>query len=723
MRGAWLALVCLVACVQPASEELGAPGRALLSIVKRQPEGWFGWASDGSSERRSLTLRSGEELYLLELSESLAQLGLAPGLVEITDQPCIGDEAQLPLPARSSARGSLAADGVMRSLSAAELESRLASLFLRTAPVECPLGCAQVRGGALRCVDPCPELVSVDAPLPPAPPEPPSPCAESGPCAPFAVEGPCPLGTAKMLGAYECQPVGAACGPDLSAWPVVAPGAVYVDGRGVPAVQATAALQAAIDDPSTNVIAVRGVFAADQVVLVAEDRAVSIIGLCTDAVSLPPLRAEGQLELRNVSISAPTGDGLNLGSLARLIGVRIVGPATGIQGGRAADLHLRDVLIEDVDTGIASEGRVDAEGLVVRARQFGVIASRAELQLRRSRVQGLPMLSEGGLYAADSTVAVAHLAIDGAGRDAIALVRGTAQVEHLWTHNSFGAAIRLTSGSLSLKRAVFAAAGEHGLIAYRSRATLVEDLLLEQSLVGPADSDAINFSAEDGELVAAYTLRRVKISGAALGNAVVLWRADAGTADPSRCPEGPTCNLIEDLDIEGSVGDLDDSVAVQAGTSATVFRRVRVREWRDVGFSLGPEGYALIEDWTHESSVRTEFGFRLNNPLLFARLKRVSLRDVVVGIDVAAGDVGFEHLRIAAADTGLRRGTGLDDTDLAVEHFDLRTDQSVVTIQELANIRHKLEDGQLQSQSGPPVLGAQCSNPYLGLDRVRLLTP
>lgn len=714
--------------MQPAGGDLNNSGQALLSIVKLRPGGWFAWGSDGVSEKRSITLRSGEELYLLGLEESLYELGLAPGIVEVTGQSCIGGEAQFPLPARRSARGWALADGELRSLTDVELESRLASLFLRAPSVECATGCAQIRAGALWCVEPCPGLVEVQAPTPPAPPHPPRACPEGDSCAPFAVEDPCEvLGTARLLGAFQCRPVGAACGTDLRAWPEVGPDAVYVDAlgdsTGIPPGRGRPDLQAAIDDPSTTVIAVRGIFDSDEVVLVGEDRVVSIVGLCTDAVSLPPLRAEGELELHNLSITAMGGDGLNLGSVALLDGVRIVGPRTGIQGGPRADLNLREVLLEDVDIGIASQGRLDAEALVVRARQVGISVTNAELQLRRTRVQGLPMLSEGGLYAADSTIAVDHLGIEGAARDAIALVRAAAVIQDLWTHQSLEAAVRSTDGSLTLRRAVFAAAGTHGIIAYRSRATEVEDLLLEQSTSIPSDSDAINIRAEEGEFVDAYTLRRVKISGASFGNGLVLGKAALGTGDPTLCPNGPTCNLIEDLDIQGSVGDLDDSVAVQAGISATVFRRVRIRDWRDVGFSLGPGGYALVEDWSHQSSVRTVFGFRMNNPLLFARFKRVDVQDVVVAIDVAAGDVAFDHLRVAAAGTGLRRGTGLNDTTLGVSNFDIRTDDAAVTIQELARIRHELKSGQVQSQDGPAVLGAECSNPYLGLDQVRLLPP
>lgn len=728
MRTAWIASALLISCVRPESSPLGISGQATIGLVQRPPDAWLGWIDDGSGAHQLFALREGDQVYLLEPQDPPEVLGLAPGALDVTDQACIDSELQRPLPPLASARGLELVDGGLRPLGEEVVDQRLASVFLRSAPRLCKVGCPTVQDGSLRCVDPCPPLIEPEAPTAPTPPTPPNPCPDADPCAPFAAEPACPPGSARMLGSYDCEPVGTECGPDLKLWPAAGATAVYVDAdgdpTGIPAGQSRPDLQAALDDPNNEVIVVRGRFDRTRLVVVGPERQLTIVAHCPAAAVLPPLQILGRVELRDVSIDAARVAGLSVEGTVRLNGVHIMGPGNGIQGGTAADVVLRDVLIEDVEVGIASEGKVDVERLAVRGRTMGVSVSRAQLTLRRARLEGLPVFTGGALQAIGSTATVAQVAVDGAGGLAVSFSGGTAVVEDLWTNRTEGTAVYAAEVGIQLRRISINNAGTRGLVGHRTRALVLEDYSLDQGPGPPIDSDGLTLSADPGETTRAVRLQRLKIRGDRFGNVVSLSPTANGFTATTACPLGRSCNLVEDLDIEGSVNNERDSVAVQAGLSTTVYRRVRLREWRDTGFSMGPDAFADIEDWTHESSVRSDFGFRLNHVGLVADLRRVALRGVVVGFEVAAGNISVAQLRVTESATALQRGIGLQDTNLKVEDFDLRTTSAVLAIQELSNIGlYRLERGQLESQAGTPILGAECSNQYLGLDQVRLLTP
>jgi hypothetical protein len=728
MRWAWIGLASLLSCVRPQTADPIVPGDATLGIVRRAPNGWLGWLDDGTRAVEAFALREADQIFLLEPQDSPEVLGLRPGSLEVTDQACIEAELQQPLPPLKEARGFELVDARLLPLDEGLVEQRLSQVFLRSGIQVCEVGCVEIRDEVLRCSDPCPALIEPEAPAPPNPPTPPNPCPSGMACAPFAAEPPCPAGNARMLGSSECRPVGAECGPDLRQWPTVGPLALYVDadsdGAGIPNGQGRPNLQAALDELSTGVIAVRGRFDPNDLVVVGQNRDITIVGHCPAAVVLPRLQILGQAELRDVSIGRGSATSLHVEGSARLSGVHVMGPAGGIQGGADSELVLRDVLLEDVQFGIASEGMVDAERIVVRGREVGITVSQAQLTLRRARLEGAPTFTAGALHALATTTTVAHVAIDGSRGEAVSLYGGHAVVEDLWTHRTEQAAMGVRGAGVQLRRLAFTDAGTRGIVGYRTRTFILEDFSLEQGPSTPNDSDAITMAADDGEAIRAYTLRRIRIRGDRFGNVVSLWPAADGFSAAEACPQGRSCNLVEDLDIEGSVNNERDSVAVQAGLSDTVYRRIRLREWRDSGFSIGPSAYADVEDWSHESSVRTDFGFRLNHPGLVVLLRRVALRGVVIGFEIAAGNIGIAELSVADAVTALRRGISLQDTNLEVERFDLRTQSGALAVQELANIgAYELRQGQVFSQDGVPILGAECSNPYLGMDQVRILTP
>jgi hypothetical protein len=224
MRALGCALaIGLAGCANVAKLDLpSAPGsRSLLFVVLapgRDPSVYaLGAEGDG---RAVVSLNRSDELYALFLTETLAEIELEAGPIEMPPR----DRPGRPLPeALASFILDRASGETWRALSAPSAE--LAGVRLPARPLSScgDPSCVRRRGGAAFCETPCaaPDWKSRIAP--PIPPERPriQPCPDRWTilrddfgletCAPAEAAPDCDVGDAQLLGDASCSPLGAPC--------------------------------------------------------------------------------------------------------------------------------------------------------------------------------------------------------------------------------------------------------------------------------------------------------------------------------------------------------------------------------------------------------------------------------------------------------------------------------------------------------------------------------
>ncbi|MBK6686269.1 MAG: right-handed parallel beta-helix repeat-containing protein [Deltaproteobacteria bacterium] len=287
-------------------------------------------------------------------------------------------------------------------------------------PLPTPIECV-AQGGCLAlasalapvCVTPCPTPSEVEAPAPPLMPllpSPPSPwtCDPGWSpvvqdnlqfCQPWPREVPaCPLGTARIPGDPECQPLSGPCPSGSFPTPLPA-GAQVVSATSGPGLEAV--LRSA--NPGTTVVLGRGTHRANALAI---DRPLQIIGACTAETILELAGGEVLITAGPTSLSALTirgaGTGVRVnGVAATLEGLQIDGPSyEGIRANDGAVLTLRGISVRNSGgTGLRVEGStVSAERVeLYRTTSSGARISGSRADLRAVAITGVVPGSDAGI--------------------------------------------------------------------------------------------------------------------------------------------------------------------------------------------------------------------------------------------------------------------------------------------------------------------------------------
>lgn len=287
-------------------------------------------------------------------------------------------------------------------------------------PLPTPIECV-AQGGCLAlaealapvCVTPCPAPSVVEPPAPPLMPVlpvPPSPwtCDPGWSavvqdnlqfCEPWPRDAPaCPLGTARVPGDPECQPLSGPC--PSGSFPTSLPaGAQVVSATSGPGLEAV--LRSA--NPGATVVLGRGTHRTDGLLI---DRPLQIVGACTAETVLELAGGEvlitaGPTSLSALSIrGAGTGVRVN-GVAATLEALQIDGPSyEGVRANDGAVLTLRGVSVRGSGgTGLRVEGStVSAEGVeLYETTSSGARISGSRGELRAVAITGVVPGSDPGI--------------------------------------------------------------------------------------------------------------------------------------------------------------------------------------------------------------------------------------------------------------------------------------------------------------------------------------
>lgn len=459
-------------------------------------------------------------------------------------------------------------------------------------PVECVAqgGClALAEALAPVCVTPCPAPSAVEAPAPPLmpfPPNPPSPwTCDSGwsPtvqdnlqfCQPWPREAPaCAVGTARIPGDPECQPLSGPCPSGSFPTPLPA-GAQVVSATSGPGLEAV--LRSA--DPGTTVVLGRGTHRANALAI---DRPLQIIGACTAETILELgggeiLITAGPTSLSALTIrGAATGVRVN-GAAATLEGLQIDRPSyEGVRANDGAVLTLRGISVRNSGgTGLRVEGStVSAERVeLYRTTSSGARISRSRGELRAVAITGVV---PGG--------------DDGIGTGSGLLLRHESSIvgEGLVISGAFDWAMQVREAStLSLIRSL--SREENGSTAGGLRIAEGSEVVVDHGVIdGAADAG-------------------VYVNSAALLKGSHLYLADLRSEHPSHRGTGIICSSSGQLELSRAVIVRASRYGINAGSGCRA--RLQDLELRTIG-ETSDGGDAL---YFQEASLRLDRA-RISSP-------------------------------------------------------------------------------------------------------------
>ncbi|MCK6549065.1 hypothetical protein L6R52_24690 [Myxococcota bacterium] len=396
------AVLAVIAACAPVREvslpRLDVRTQALLVAVERPGAAPLLFARSRDDAPQAIAVGPDATLTLLELSDTLATLGLEAGALALAT----GDRSR-PLPPYFAAHA-LAGDGAWRPVT--ELGPIGA---LRLAAID-PFACAEGGGcvAAGRCTLPCPRPAE---PAAPAPPELPrwTPCPAgwearafpedargAGYCEPFPAATPatCPMGQYVFPGEAECRALGPCSAGTFSDAVVGRVDVLFVDA------EAAAGGDGSIERPWTSLEVARAAAPPGATIALARGTYagagtvsdVDVVGACAATTIIDagegPLTLDGHTRLRGVTVRA------------RGAALRATGDAA---------VELEDVVVEAVREAIEAVGarvvlrEVALSGAMGLAARDGAVVSGARVSLAGP---GVGIEATGGARVALTDVAV-----------------------------------------------------------------------------------------------------------------------------------------------------------------------------------------------------------------------------------------------------------------------------------------------------------------------------